>query len=154
MTDPFFLETLIESDVLPFERPAIVAHEWSHLAGFADESEASFVGWLTCIRGSTSDQYSGWLALYEELWRAVDARRRTVLADRLAPGPRADLTAISERLRRQLNPIVFAAGWRVYDRYLKANRIEAGTASYGEVVRLVLGTRFGPGWTPRLIAAP
>jgi hypothetical protein len=28
----------------------------------------------------------------------------------------------------------------VYDRYLKANRVGAGTASYAEVVQLVLGT--------------
>jgi hypothetical protein len=46
MIDPFFLETLIVSDLLPFERPFIVAHEWSHLAGIADEGEANFVGWL------------------------------------------------------------------------------------------------------------
>ena len=67
MTDPYFLETLVKSDLLPFERPMIVAHEWSHLAGFADESEASFAGWLTCVHGSIADQYSGWLFLFEEL---------------------------------------------------------------------------------------
>jgi hypothetical protein len=31
----------------------------------------------------------------------------------------------------------------MYDRYLKANRVEAGTASYGHVLRLVLGTELG-----------
>src|SRR5439155_27205045 len=50
MTDPYFLETLVASDLLPFERPFVVAHEWAHLAGFADEGEANFVGWLTCMR--------------------------------------------------------------------------------------------------------
>jgi hypothetical protein len=38
----------------------------------------------------------------------------------------------------------------VYDRYLKANQVESGAASYGEVVRLVLGTKMGPGWVPAL----
>jgi hypothetical protein len=38
-TDPFFLETLLSSELLPFERPFVVAHEWSHLAGFADEEK-------------------------------------------------------------------------------------------------------------------
>ena len=33
MTDPFFLETLVAGELLPFERPFVVAHEWSHLAG-------------------------------------------------------------------------------------------------------------------------
>ena len=30
----------------------------------------------------------------------------------------------------------------MYDKYLKANRVEAGVRSYGQVVRLLLGTRF------------
>ena len=34
------------------------------------------------------------------------------------------------------------AGYALYDRFLKANRVEAGIRSYGEVLRLLLGTRF------------
>jgi hypothetical protein len=150
MTDPYFLETMVQSDVLPFERSFIVAHEWAHLAGYADESEANFVGWLTCLRASTPDRYSGWLFLYGELARAVRPRDRGELSARLAPGPLADIQAIARRLQRQLNPAVSAAGWRLYDRYLKANGVEAGTASYADVVRLVLGASFGPDWTPVL----
>jgi hypothetical protein len=150
MTDPYFLETMVQSDVLPFERPFIVAHEWAHLAGFADESEANFVGWLTCVRASIPDRYSGWLFLYGELAGVVRPRDRGELSARLAPGPLADIQAIGHRLQRQLNPTVAAAGWRVYDRYLKVNRVEAGTASYANVVRLVLGSTFGPDWTPQL----
>ena len=150
MTDPYFLETLVQRDLLPFERPFVVAHEWSHLAGFADESEANFVGWLTCLRGSVADQYSGWLFLYGELSRVVRPARPWAARRRARAGPRADLNAIADRYRRQVNPSVSAAGWRVYDRYLKANRIAAGAASYEQVVRLVLGVRFGPDWTPRL----
>ena len=51
MTDPFFLETLANQSLLPFERPFVVAHEWGHLAGYADESEANFLAWLICLRG-------------------------------------------------------------------------------------------------------
>ena len=150
MTDPYFLETLVERNLLPFERPFVLAHEWSHLAGFADESEASFVGWLACLRGSIADRYSGWLFLYSELADAASPSDRAALTGRLGPGPRDDLRAIAQRLQRDVNPTVSAAGWRVYDRYLKANRVEAGVASYSEVLRLVLGVRFGPGWTPLL----
>jgi hypothetical protein len=143
MTDPFFLETLVASDLLPFERPFVVAHEWSHLAGFADEGEANFVGWLTCVRSAEPAQYSGWLSLYTELVHNLPRRDRADVAGRLAPGPREDLRAMAERLARNVSPRVSAAGWRVYDRYLKANRIEAGTASYAQVVRLALGTQLG-----------
>ena len=65
--------------------------------------------------------------------------------------PRVDLQAIADRWRQQVSPTISAAGWRVYDRYLKANRVEAGTASYDLVIRLVLGVRFGPDWAPRLV---
>jgi hypothetical protein len=148
MTDPYFLETLVTDELLPFERPFVIAHEWSHLAGYADEGEANFVGWLTCLRGAEANQYSGWLFMYDELVRTLRPADRAELADRLAPGPRADRRAIADRIRRHVNPRVSAAGWRVYDRYLKANRIEAGAASYATVVRLALGTRFGPEWMP------
>ncbi len=141
MTDPYFLETLIASDLLPIERPFVVAHEWSHLAGIADEGEANYVGWLTCMRGTSSDRYSASLLLYEELSASLDRRARASIVGSLAPGPRSDLQAIARRQAQQVNPQVAAVGWRVYDQYLKANRIESGAASYAEVVRLVLGVR-------------
>jgi len=145
MTDPFFLETLIASDILPFERPFIVAHEWSHLAGFADEGEANFVGWLACLRSPPSAQYSGWLFFYSEVAQSLGGRDATTVASRLEAGPRADLQAIRDRIVRQVSPQVAAAGWRAYDAYLKANRIEAGTKSYAQVVRLALGVRLPSG---------
>jgi hypothetical protein len=152
MTDPFFLETLIAGGILPFERPFVLAHEWSHLAGIADEGEANFVGWLACVRGSVAGQYSGWLFLYGEFAGAVNGGDRAALSARLGPGPRADLRAIRERFAREVNPRVSTAGWRIYDSYLKANRVEAGAASSAEVVRLVLGVRLPGGPVLRLPA--
>ena len=149
MTDPYLLETLVIDDLLPFERPFVVAHEWSHLAGIADEGEANFLGWLTCVHGSAAHQYSGWLFLYEQVARAVSRRDRDELARRLGSGPTDDLQAIANRIARAASPRLAAVSRRAYDAYLKANRIEAGAESYGEVVRLVLGVRFGADWTPR-----
>jgi hypothetical protein len=148
MTDPFFLESLVLGDLLPVERAFVIAHEWAHLAGFADEGEANFVGWLTTMRGPAAARYSGWLFLYRELAAAVGRGERAALSRQLAAGPRRDLAAIADRVRLHVNPVVSEAGWRVYDTYLKANRVEAGTASYNEVVQLVLGASFGPSWDP------
>jgi len=148
MTDPFFLETLIATDVLPFERPQVIAHEWAHLAGINDEGEANFVGWLACLRASSAAQYSGWLFIFRELGQSVPGEARKLITASLGPGPRADLRAINDRIIRNVNPRISAVGWSVYDSYLKANRVEAGAASYGEVVRLVVGTRLASGWDP------
>jgi uncharacterized protein DUF3810 len=141
MTDPFFLETLVVRGLLPFEEPFVIAHEWSHLVGFTDEGEANFVGWLACLRGSDAAKYSGWLFLYSQAIASMPASDRAAVEGRLRPGPRRDLEQIVERVKRQVSPRVSAAGWRVYDQYLKANRVEAGTASYAQVIRLVLGSR-------------
>ena len=150
MTDPYFLETMISTSLLPFERPFVVAHEWSHLAGMAQEGEANFLAWLACVHASPPAQYSGWLFLYSELVAALDEQLRADVRSGLAAGPRADLMAIRERVQRQIDPRLAAAGRRLYDQYLKANRVEEGVESYGQVVKLVLGVRFRPGWVPQI----
>jgi hypothetical protein len=68
----------------------------------------------------------------------------------LEAGPRRDVSAIVDRLRRGQLPVLRNASWRVYDQYLKANRVEAGIRSYGAVVSLILRARFSDGWTPVL----
>jgi hypothetical protein len=143
MTDPFFLESLIARDLLPVERPFVVAHEWAHLAGLADEGEANFAGWITCRRAGMQAEYSGWLFLYGQLAAELDPASRRDVAARLDPGPRGDLQAIAARVRRHVSPRLSAAGWRVYDRYLKANRVDEGAASYAGVIDLMLGTALG-----------
>ena len=154
MTDPYFLETLIAGDLLPFERPFVVAHEWAHLAGLADEGEANLAGWLTCLRASQAHQYSGWLSIYSETIAALPAADRTPIVRRLLTGPRDDLRAIRDRLARHVNPRVASAGWRVYDSYLKANRVEAGARSYDQVVRLVLGPDVARAAVDRAVRQP
>lgn len=150
MTDPFLLETLVVSDLLPFERSHVIAHEWSHLAGFVDEGEANFVGWLTCMKASPAARYSGWMFLYSELIPGLTDVDRKAVTAQLDFGPRADLLAESERLRRDLKPVIANAGWTVYDRYLKANRVEAGRASYAQVVRIILGVQHDPDLFPQV----
>src|SRR5581483_2438829 len=104
MTDPYLLETLVVSDLLPFERPLVIAHEWSHLAGLADEAAANFAGWLACVHGSVPDQYSGWLFLYEELAASLPRADRDALVAALADTPRRDLAAARARVLRNVHP--------------------------------------------------
>lgn len=148
MTDPFFLETLTNQSLLPFERPFVIAHEWSHLAGYADESEANFLAWLICARAGPPEQYSGWISLYGAIVSALPRDDGARVAERLQTGPRNDLRAMRDRVSRQVSPAASRAGYAIYDRFLKANRVEAGIRSYNEVLRLLLGTKFNPDGTP------
>lgn len=142
MTDPFFLETLLAPNLVDVEQPAALAHEWGHLAGLAAESEASFFGWLTCLAGDPAAQYSGWIALYPHLLGGVPVRARASVQKQLAAGPREDFGKITARLQ-ETDERVRSAATSTYDRFLKANRVEEGIASYDAVVRLVVGTTLG-----------
>ena len=149
MTNPFFLEIIVVPELLPFERPHTLAHEWAHLAGYADESEANFIAWLACVRATPLAQYSGWLSAYQHVSRVLPREDREALRKALGPRVVADLQAMSARLARA-NPGVSRAARGAYDTYLRANRIEEGIANYGAVVRLLLGTQFDANWTAQL----
>jgi hypothetical protein len=144
MTNPFFLEITINPDTLPFERPFVLAHEWGHLAGYADEAEASLVAWLTCMQGDALARYSGWFAVYEHVSVSLPRTERAALAALLAPGPRRDVDASVARYARS-SPVVRTAARDVYDSYLRANRVDEGIASYMGIVRLIIGAGLAAG---------
>ena len=86
--------------------------------------------------------------MYWQISGEVAAEDRIELSNALAEGPRRDVAAVVERLRRGQLPVLRNASWVVYDKYLRANRVEEGIRSYGEVVTLILRARFENGWTP------
>jgi len=139
MHAPFLLETLLNPDLTPPERPAVLAHEWAHLAGYAPEDDASFVGLLAALRGDAGAQYSGWLALFHETIVLLPRKEQEQLVARLDAGPRRDRQAIIERQQQRIE-VVSRASWETYDRYLKAQGVPEGIESYSRVVQLLLGT--------------
>lgn len=151
MTNPFGLDVILNSRVLPFERPALLAHEYAHLAGFADESDASVVAWLACQQGSAGLRYSSALAVLPHLLTGVAAEERRRLLEPLDEGPRRDLRAIAARLDEQ-RPWVHALAWQTYDRFLKVNRVGEGVARYDAVARVLVAV--GDPATGRLRRAP
>ncbi len=153
MTDPFFLEVIVNPDTLPFERPFVMLHEWAHLAGYAHEAEANFFAWLACMQGDSLARYSGWLAVYEHVAATLPRDDRAALAASLDAGPRKDLAAAAARYARS-SPVVRDASRDVYDTYLRANRVAEGIASYSGVVRLMVGAGVGEGVVPAVAGIP
>ena len=138
LTAPAALETLLNPDLTPAERPFVLAHEWAHLSGYAPEADANFVGWLVATDASADvvSRYSGWLfAVMETAAQVPRDTRRDMLA-RLGTGPRADLDAIAARARMRVD-LVQRVGWRVYDSYLRSQGVREGIVSYSRVVDLI-----------------
>ena len=139
MLAPFFLETLVNPDLTGPERPMVLAHEWAHVAGYAPESDASYVGLLAALAADPASQYSAWLELTFEAANQLQPVTRGLVLAALGPGPRADQAAINQRLQAMVRPVEQAA-WVTYDRLLKSQGVEEGVRSYSRVIELVLGT--------------
>lgn len=136
---PFFLETLLNPDLTGPERPAVLAHEWAHLSGYAPESDASFVGYLAALRAGPAAEYSVWLDLVSEAANQLQPVTRRLVLESLADGPRRDHQAIRERLKALVQPVERVA-WSTYDQMLKSQGVEEGVRSYSRVIQLLLGT--------------
>ena len=136
---PFFLETYLNPDLTPPERPAVLAHEWAHLSGFAREEDASFVGMLAALGADEPSQYSAWLLLVSEVAVQLHPVTRALVLERLGAGPRGDLQAVAARQGARVAWLDRAA-WGVYDRALRSQGATQGVAGYGRVVYLLVGS--------------
>jgi hypothetical protein len=139
MHAPFLLETLLNPDLTPPERPAVLAHEWAHLAGYAPEDDASFVGLVAAMRADSAGRYSAWLTLMFEAVNQLPRSDRGRVLSGLAAGPRQDQQAIVLRLQSRVETVQ-RASWETYDRYLKSQGVTEGVRSYSRVVQLLIGS--------------
>ena len=146
--DPWTHEVNVDATLSAFERPAIYAHEWAHLAGFADESEANFIAVLACTNSADPFlRYSGWLLTWFNLPANVHTTHRGT------PLVAADIEAIRKRYVREVNPTVAHAQRTAYNAYLHANRVKAGYASYEYFIRWLTGARFDKDGLPLVRAS-
>ncbi len=149
LTAPAALETLLNPDLTAVERPFVLAHEWAHLAGYAAEADANFVGWLATMEDGTAarSRYSGWLFVVMETAAQVPRDTRRDALARLGAGPRRDLDAIAARARQRVD-LVQRMGWRVYDSYLRSQGVREGIVSYSRVVDLIARASRSQPWRP------
>jgi Protein of unknown function (DUF3810) len=135
--NPLTLNVQLASDVLWFERPFALSHEWSHVAAYAREDEANYLAILTCIRSTDPRvEYSGWLELFLYLPPKTHYTRRT-----FDPLVWADFQAMRRRDAHHINVLLSHWTWNTYNAYLKTNHVASGIYNYNEVSRLILGVR-------------
>ena len=108
-----------------------------HLAGFADEADASAVAWLACTLGDPDLAYSGHLSVVLEAASAMPPSVWRELRPKLDPGVVEDIVALEKRLKEQ-EPVVRDTAFKVYDRYLKSNGVSDGVRSYSRMLRVVV----------------
>lgn len=128
-------------DVPALSQPQVAAHEKAHQRGIAREDEASFLGWAVARNsGSMVARYSAAMYAHRRLLNALirtdPGRGQELITARLAGVQRDvdDLHAYWDHYRGPATEV----SERVNDRYLRAQRVPDGTASYGRSLRLLL----------------
>jgi len=132
--NPFTLESQLASDLLWFEEPFDLSHEWSHAAAYAREDEANYIAVVACLRAKDpAIAYSGWMELFLYLppLKHYDAKL-------FVPLVWSDFAAMRARNARHLNLSLSRFTWHAYGAYLKSNHIASGVANYDEITRLFL----------------
>jgi uncharacterized protein DUF3810 len=146
---PFSFETLLNASFLPVEVPRALAHEWAHVGGFTNEGDANYIGTLACLRSHDPlIRYSGAYWTYGEL---PESQRRRL---RLDPRVNEDFRLGRERFLRHYKPQIFAMQWRFYDRYLRSSGVAGGVASYGQFLKLLVGTPMDDQGLPKTLSSP
>jgi Protein of unknown function (DUF3810) len=146
--DPFAYETIVNADFLPFELPFALSHEWGHVAGFGDESDANLIAALTCMRSTDPlVHYSGLIWTYGFL---PDSEKQRL---KVSPLVYADLVASRDRFLRHYNPKIYSFQWFAYDKFLRANRVSRGVVSYSLFVQMLVGMQIDRDGLP-VVRAP
>lgn len=138
---PFTIEANVNADMTPYNLPATMCHELSHLKGFMREDEANFIAYLACLSSDDPTfRYGGLLFAYiyaSNALYAEDPDAWQSIRDTLDDGIRTDLSANNafwDRYEGKISEISDT----VNDTYLKWNAQEDGIKSYGRMVDLLL----------------
>lgn len=139
--NPFTGEAQVNVTLPRFLLPFVTCHEIAHQLGYASESEANFVGYLSAMHSTHPYfHYSSYLDLFSYTNREL-SRRDSVKAkqnyERLDTLVKKDLHELREFYKKYKNPVEPLI-WTFYDTYLKANQQDRGVESYNEVVGLLI----------------
>lgn len=146
---PFFLESHINKDLITVQYPFTYAHELSHLLGVSNEAEANFWAYQVCVHSSHPYLcYSGYFGLLPYV--LVNARQLLGKTDfeawlaTLRPEVIRELRHKEEYWNRKYSPFLGNIQDRIYDFYLKRNKIVSGKKNYAEVIGMVISVQENP----------
>ncbi|MDB5192105.1 MAG: hypothetical protein JWQ96_1668 [Segetibacter sp.] len=139
--NPFTGESQLNLTQPRFLVPYVTCHEVAHQLGYADESEASFVGYLAATNSTEPlFHYSAYFDLFNYANRELfildssAARNNIRQLDTMVRKDISELRAYLAKSRNPVEPVIKV----FYDQYLKANQQTSGLKSYNEVVGLLV----------------
>lgn len=141
---PFFNEIHVNNYSLNFTCPFTLAHEMAHQFGIAAESEANLYAFVVCARSDDEKiRYSAYVSTLRYVLNDIrrflpDEYESLVLSIR--PEIIADLRRNREHWLAARDESLSDMQDKVYDAYLKTNKVSGGQANYSEVVGLLVSS--------------
>lgn len=138
--NPFSGEAQLNRFIPDAVKPFTICHEIAHQVGYASESEASFVAYLTCMESDDLMlQYSAHFDVLLYAWGELyyrDSTAAKTLMKMVNETVKSDWKIYRNYVNAYQNPIEPVMN-SLYSFFLKANNQEAGIESYDEVVAWV-----------------
>ncbi len=140
---PFFNEFNINGKVLPVQYPSTYAHELAHLLGITSEAEANFYSYLVCTSSPMPEiRFCGYFSVLGYVWnnaaRLLEEEEFREAMGKVHPEIIALLLEKSEYWENLYSPLIGNLQAKIYDIYLKGNKISSGRKNYSEVIGLLI----------------
>lgn len=140
---PFFCETQLNADLLPAQLPFVYAHEYSHLLGVSSEDEANFWGYVICTGSDIPVvRYSGYYSILPYVLvnasRVLSKEDYRSFVSAVNPEIISQYNAQKDYWNEKYSKILGDIQSSVYNAFLKGNKVSSGTASYLEVIDMIV----------------
>ena len=140
---PFFCETQLNNELLPDQFHFVYVHEYSHLLGVSSEDEANFWAYTVCTRSEEPVlKYSGYYGILPYVianaFRVLPEADYRQFVSSINPEIIADYNAQREYWNSRYSKSLGRLQSAVYDAFLKGNKVSSGTASYLEVIDMII----------------
>lgn len=140
---PFFCETQLNNELLPDQLYFVYVHEYSHLLGVSSEDEANFWAYTVCTRSDEPVlKYAGYYGILPYVianaFRVLPEADYRQFVSSINPEIIADYNAQREYWNSRYSKSLGRLQSAVYDAFLKGNKVSSGTASYLEVIDMII----------------
>ncbi len=140
---PFFCEYHINEFIPNSQYASTFAHELSHFLGVANEAEASFYAYIACTNSMEKEiQFSGYLSVLSYVLRDAKKIYTEDEYEQILSGIRPEVKEVAKQnysfWKKNCSPLLSNAQNKIYDLYLKGNKIKSGTNNYSEVMELLI----------------
>ena len=139
---PFTSESVINFDIPKIDLPVVIFHEYAHQMGYADEAEASFIGFMKAVKSDNANvRYSGYFNALLNLLNEINKNHKEELEDytsKLNKRVISDINYNIEFWSKYSDNYFDKVQKYIYDLYLKSNNQEAGILTYNKVSNFII----------------